>query len=116
MPALFILSSCLTTQPIHPVAALLEQPSTQSRLVLENAIGKLLNSHPIKLADNAFTLKSVVIIEPNQPQDSQGNLLDGRDTRQAETFSLLIADEECYLKHEQSGQIKQLSNIHCKAK
>lgn len=111
-----ILSSCLSTQPLHPVEALLEQPSPQSRRILENAIGNLLNSQPVKLADNAFTLKSTVIIESNHPKDSQGNLLDGRDTRQADTFSLLIEDEECYLKHEQSGQIKQLSNIYCKAK
>jgi hypothetical protein len=114
MTALLILSSCLTTEPLHPVEALLEQPSAQSRLILEKAIGDLLNSQPVKLADNVFTQKSTVIIESNQPKDNQGRLLDGRETRQADTFSLLTEDAKCYVKHEQSGHIILLVNISCK--
>lgn len=112
----FFLSSCLATQLTHPKAALLEQPSAQSRKILENAIGEMLNSQPVKLADNVFTLKSEVIVEPNQPKDSRGFLLDGRDVRQADTFSLLTEGGKCYLKHEQSGQINLLGEIHCNVK
>jgi hypothetical protein len=114
--ALFLFSSCLTTHPLHPVEALLKQPTAQSHLILEKAIGNLLNSQPVKLADNVFTLKSTVIIESNQPKDNQGRLLDGRETRQADTFSLLTEDGKCYVKHDQSSQFIQLSNINCKAK
>jgi hypothetical protein len=108
------LSSCLTTQPLDPVEALLEGPSAQNRLIVEKAIGKLLNSQPVKLADNVFTLKSTVVIEPNQPKDNQGRLLDGREIRQADTFSLLTEDGQCYVKHEQSGHIILLDTISCK--
>lgn len=112
----FILSSCLATQPVHPVEALLEQPSAESRLILENAIGNLLNSQPIKLADTVFTIKSSVIIERSQPRDSRGNLLDGRETRPVDTVSLFTEDGKCYLKHDQSGFVKLINNISCKAK
>lgn len=111
---LFILSSCLATQPLHPVEALLEQPSAQSRLIVQNAIGNLLNSQPVKLADNVFTQKSTVIIESNQPKDNQGRLLDGREIRQADTFTLLTEDGKCYLRHDQNGHIVLLGNISCK--
>ncbi|WP_339723550.1 hypothetical protein [uncultured Paraglaciecola sp.] len=106
----------MTTPPLHPVEALLEQPSTQSHLVLETAIGKLLNTHPVKLADKVFTLKSTVIIDFSQSKDSHGNLLDGRDTRHADTFSLLTQDGHCYLRHNQNGEFYLLNNISCKVK
>ena len=111
-----ILCSCLATKPSRPVDALIEQPSVQSRLILEKAIGNLLNSQPVKLADNIFTVKSTVIIEYNQSKDSQGRLLDGREIRQAETFSLLTEDGKCYVKHEKNGHIILLDKISCKEK
>jgi hypothetical protein len=116
MTAPFILSSCLATQAEHPVEALLQQPSAESRRILEIAIGSLMNSEPVTLADNVFTRRSTVIIVPNQPKDSQGRLLDGREIRQADTFFLLTEDGKCYLKHDQSGQIKLAGEISCKAK
>lgn len=104
------------TEQTKPVEALLEQPSAKSRRILEDAIGNLLNSQPVKLADSVFTVKSSIIIEATQPKDSHGNLLDGRENRQADTFSLLTENEKCYLKHDQSGHIKLLTDINCKAK
>jgi hypothetical protein len=106
----------MATQPLHPVEAILDESSLQSRHILEKAIGNLLNSQPIKLADNVFTSKSTVIIESNLPKDNQGRVMDGREIRLADTFSLLTADEKCYLKHVQSEQITLLNNISCKAK
>ncbi|MGY8863146.1 MAG: hypothetical protein ACKVJ2_10990, partial [Pseudomonadales bacterium] len=61
------------------------------------------------------TQKNTIIIEPNQPKDSRGTLLDGREIRQADTVSLLTKNGKCYLKHDQSGNIKLLENINCKA-
>jgi hypothetical protein len=111
-----MLNSCLAIQSLQPVEALLQQPSVKSRLILENAIGDLLNSQPIKLADNAFLQKSTVIISRRQPKDSSGNLLDGREMRQADTFSLFTEGGKCYVKHDQSGNIKLLDNIKCNTK
>jgi hypothetical protein len=98
------------------VPALLEHSSSEIRIVLEQAIGNLINSPPIKLADNVFTNKSTVIVEPRQPKDSRGNLLDGWEIRPADIFSLLTEDGKCYIKHDQSRRVNLLDNISCKAK
>ena len=111
--ALFILSSCLAPLPLPPAEALLTQPSAESRKIIENAIGELLNSQPIKLADNVFTEQSTVIIERIQSKDSRGKLLNGREVDQADTFSLLSRDSNCYVRHDQSGTTKLLVNISC---
>jgi hypothetical protein len=108
------MSSCLATQASQYLPALLERPSVDNRLLLESAIGDLLNSQPIKLANSVFILKSTIIIEPRQAKDSLGRLLDGRELSQADTVSLLTEDGKCYLKHNQSGRIKRLANINCK--
>ena len=107
----FLLASCLATQPFP---ALLEQPSADSRLLLEKAIGDLLNSRPIKLADNVFTKKNSVIIERGQPKNNLGRLLDGREIRPADSVSLYTKNGKCYLRHDQSNQIKLLGNIKCR--
>jgi hypothetical protein len=109
----FILSSCLANRPWSLTEALLIQSSTENRRIIENAIGDLLNSQPIKLADNVFTKQSIVIIERSQSKDHQGKVLTGREVRQADTFSLLSGDENCYVRHEQSGDIKLLVSIRC---
>lgn len=110
-----VLSSCSATQPLHPIPALLVQPTIDSRLVLEHAIGDLFNSQPIKLASNVFIQKSTVIIKSHLVKDSRGSLLDGREMRQADTVSLLTEDGKCYVKHDQTGNIKFINNISCLA-
>ncbi|MEP1448072.1 MAG: hypothetical protein ABJK37_18360 [Paraglaciecola sp.] len=103
------------TQSHYFVAALLEKQSPTSRVVLEQAAGDLLNSQTIKLADNVFTNNSTVYIEAIPPQNSQGDLLNGREIRAAITLSLLFYDKKCYLRHDQSGEIEYLNQIKCKA-
>jgi hypothetical protein len=117
LTASLVLSSCSATQPLHPLqplTALLAHPSAKSRLLLESAVGDLFNSKPIKLADNVFLDKNIVIIEHSQPNDSRGNLLDGRELREADIASLVIFNGECYVRHNKSGYIKLVPNISCK--
>jgi hypothetical protein len=111
LTAFLVLSSCSATQPLP---ALLEQPSVKTRVLLENAVGDLFNSQPIKLTDNAFLEKSIIIIEHSKPKDNQGNLLDGREIREADTVSLLILNGECYVRHNQNWHIKLVPNVSCK--
>ena len=111
-----LLSNCKATQAEALVPALLGHVSPKTRTILEQAIGNLLNSQAIKLADNVFTKKSTVIIDRHQPKDSRGNLLDGREMRQADTVSLFTGDGACYVKHDQSGNIALINSINCKAK
>lgn len=110
-----MLVGCNMMQSQHFVTALLEKPSPATRVILERAAGNLLNSQTIKLADSAFTESATIIVEAIQVQNSQGQLLNGREIRAAITLSLLSNDKKCYLRHDQSGQIEYLGQIKCKA-
>lgn len=114
----FLLSSCLVNHALQSIPALLEHPSDETRLILERAIGNLLNSQPIKLASNVFSQNSTVMIERNRATNNRLNSLetsDVIDVKPANTFSLFIKDKKCFLRHEQIGSIKLLDNISCKA-
>lgn len=98
------------------VPALLTSQSPQDRVLIEKAIGTLMSSRPVKLAAHVFVNKSTVIIGPKQSTDNHGNLLNGRETRPVDTFTLLVKDELCYLRHNQSGNTQLVQSIKCKAK
>ena len=53
--ATIMFTNCKTIQAHESRPALLEYSSPEIRSILEQAIGSLINSHPIKLADNVFT-------------------------------------------------------------
>jgi hypothetical protein len=111
--AAMLLSSCKTTQAEPSAPALLVLSSSETRIILEQAIGDLMNSQAVKLADNVFIQKSTVIIDRRYPYDSRGNLLDGREVRQADTVTLLTEDAKCYVRHNQSGNIKLVESLRC---
>ena len=85
--ATIMLTNCKTTQAQESLPAVLEYSSPEIRIALEQAIGSLMDSQPIKLADNVFTQNST---------------------------SLLIKNSQCYLQHNQSGHIKVMSFLNCK--
>jgi hypothetical protein len=110
-----LLSNCSATQPLEPIPALLVQPTEDNRIVLEHAIGDLFNSQPIKLANSVFTQQSKVVIERRLVKNSRGELLDGREIREADSVSLLTEDGQCYIRHDQTGDIKLVHSINCSA-
>ena len=112
--ATIMLTNCKTTQAQESLPALLEYSSPEIRIALEQAIGSLMDSQPIKLADNVFTQNSTVIVERSQLSNNQTVLLHGRDIKPADTFSLFIKNSQCYLQHNQSGHIKMMSLLNCK--
>jgi len=112
--ATIVLTSCKTIQAQELQPALLEHSSPEVRIILEQAIGSLMNSQPIKLADNVFTQQSTVIVDRSQLGSNQRVLLHGREIKPADTFSLLIKNSQCYLQHNQSGHIKAMGLLSCK--
>lgn len=110
---LVVFVGCQITQAQQPVDALLETQSTKTRVVLEQAVGNLLNSQPVKLADDVFTLSSTVIIERSHPKDGFDRLIDERDLRPIDSFTLLLQSNECLLKHDQTKVVIQLLDIEC---
>ena len=112
--ATIVLTNCKTIQAQESRPALLKYSSPEIRSILEQAIGSLMNSQPIKLADNVFTQQSTVIVDRSQLGSNQRVLLHGREIKPADTFSLLIKNSQCYLQHNQSGHIKMMALLNCK--
>lgn len=107
------LAGCQTTQAKPSVAAILETQSTNNLVALEQAIGELLNSKPVKLADDAFTLGSSVIIERSLGIDSVGRFVNDRNLKAIDSFTLLLQSNTCSLKHDQSNKIIRLEEVKC---
>ena len=111
-----VFTGCKSSHATQAEEALLTNPSTEIRQILEQAMGNLMNSQPIKIADSAFTTKSMVLIERTSSLDSNKNLIIGRTLIESETFTLLKKGKQCFLKHNQSDIRIKLSLVECKAK
>lgn len=106
------LISCLSVSSQQPVPALLDRPSPETRKALEKAIGSLINSDPIKLSDKAFTKKNTLIIDQINSHLNQ-SLLNGRELRKADSFSLLKEKDQCIVRHNQTNKIIFVDKINC---
>ncbi len=90
--------------------ALLTAPLQQNRVQIEQAVGKLLGSAPVKLADNAFTHHSSVMIERAGP-----SALNMRNVAPSpvDKISLVIEGKKCWLLHQASEQKLLLEGVSC---
>lgn len=110
---LLTLNGCHSIHAQQSVEALLISSSPSTREVLEQKIGDFFNSQPVKLADNVFTVSSTVLIESTN--NSGARISNKRGLGQVDSFTLLLQDEQCMLRHDQSKHLLKLSNISCKA-
>ena len=100
--ALWLCQSCASAQP--DVAAVIDQPTKESRAELAQAVSSALNGAPVTLANDALTRDSRLIIE--RP-------LSGRDFGKPENFRLLKAGKQCTLVHERTGRRTRLTSTTC---
>ncbi|WP_299080315.1 hypothetical protein [uncultured Paraglaciecola sp.] len=107
------LQGCMASQTPDYLPALLVQPNANTRIILETAIGQLLNSQPIKLANSVFTKQHTIMIE--RQQTINGDISMGRGVDFADSVSLLTKSGKCYLQHVQSKRIEQVKGIGCQA-
>lgn len=110
--ALLGLSGCHSLQAQQSVEALVETSSTTTREILEKRIGDFYNSQPVKLADDVFTVTSTVLIERTKGSGSIPNMQ--RELIPVDSFTLLLQDNQCLLRHDQSKTILPLATITCK--
>jgi len=106
------LSGCHSLQAQQSVEALLEASSTTSRETLEKRIGNFYSSQPVKLADDVFTVSSTVFIERAKGNDSLPIIQ--RELPPVDSFTLLLQNNQCVLRHDQSKTILPLATIACK--
>jgi hypothetical protein len=105
--------SCTTLPAAKFTPALIENESIDTRKIIEQAVSLLMEARSIPLADSVFSKSSQLIIDRVANRDSHGNLLNGRTTEPADTFTLLSKNNECYLRHNQTKQTVILDSITC---
>ena len=111
--ALVALSACKTATTQEDVPALIAEPTPESRAELTRVVSKALNGAPVTLADDALTQNSQLIIERNEPRDSQGRPLSGRDLGKPDHFQLVKAGPECILIHQANDKRYVLTDTTC---
>jgi hypothetical protein len=80
---------------------------------LNRVVRDALNGVPVRLAGDALTHDSVLVIERIQPRDAAGVPLDGRALGKPEHFSLVKHGSRCILIHERSGKGWVLGSATC---
>ena len=108
-----VLIACSTPSPAREQAAVIVQPSAQSRAALQSAVSKALHRNTVALADDALTTDSILLIEPIRPRDAMGLLLQGRETRAPEQFRLVKSGRYCILIHERTDERQELAQTQC---
>ena len=103
---LLLLSACASfAQPDVP--AVIDKPTSESRAELAQAVRSALNGAPVRLADDALTKDSLLIIE--RPHS-------GRDMAKPEHFRLVKSGAHCVLVHERTGKRTTLPSTACQRK
>ena len=97
------LLSCASLQPDVP--AVIDHPTEESRTELAQAVSRALNAAPVRLADDALTRDSLLIIEKGHT---------GRDLEKPEHFSLVKAGAHCVLVHQRTGRRTTLASTTCR--
>jgi hypothetical protein len=115
--ALSSLASACATAPLAPdQAAVLVNPTAESRAELLRVVREALHEAPLTLADDALTRESTLIVERTRPRGPDGTPLQGRDRERPEQFRLVKNGTSCVLVHEGSDRRVVLSSAHCAAR
>ncbi len=112
---MLIAAACRTVPAQREVAAVILDPSAQSKAALSKAVSEALHGPPVKLADNALTKTDWLIIEREHPRDAAGHPLDGREREMPEQFRLVKAGDQCTLVHQRTERRFPLAGVACSA-
>jgi len=99
-----LLSACASSFAQPDVPAVIANPTGESRAQLARAVSGALNGAPVRLADDALTKDSLLIIEGPHT---------GRDLGKPEHFRLVKSGRDCVLVHERSGTRTTLASTTC---
>ena len=105
--------ACATPSSVPEQAAVIVQPSAQSRAALQSAVSQALHRDSVRLADDALTSDSILLIEPVRLRDAAGLPLQGRETRAPEKFRLVKSGRSCILIHERTNERQELLQTQC---
>jgi len=114
-----VASACASrvTQP-DPAAdrdrpAVLLSPTPDVRAELAHVVSEALNGAPVRLADDALTTDSHLIITRIERRDAAGHPILGRSTEKPERFDLVERGGRCILIQERTGRRWPLKSATC---
>lgn len=93
--------------------AVLLSPTDTTRTELAQAVSEGLNGSPVRLADEALTSDSQLIITRAQHRDSMGLPIEGRSREKPEHFRLVEQAGRCILIQERTGRRWVLHSARC---
>ncbi len=108
------LSACASMAQ-QDVAAVIVEPSSESRVEILRIVSTALNGANITIAADALTRESMLIVERRVPRDPQGRRLSGRDYERPEQFRLVKSGSDCALIHVRTNERYELKEVKCVA-
>lgn len=98
-------------QPDRP--AVLVSPTAAVRAELSRAVRDALHGAPVRLADDALTRDSHLIIERVEGRDAAGLPLNGRSFEKPVQFQLFVHEGRCILVQASTGRRWPLARATC---
>lgn len=95
-------------------AAIITHPTAASRADLERAVSYAFHGAPVRLADDALTHNSLLIVGRAQARDLRGLPLNGRELGRPQHFRLLRRGSRCLLLHVETGNLQVLRHTACR--
>jgi hypothetical protein len=108
------LPACRAWPATAGAPAIITHPTAASRADLELAVSQALGGAPVRLADDALTRNSLLIVGRAQARDARGLPLNGRELGRPQHFRLLRRGSHCMLLHIESGRSRVLTHTTCR--
>ena len=108
------LSACRASPATPGTPAIITHPTAASREDLEHAVSQALGGAPVRLADDALTRNSLLMIARAQARDARGLPLNGRELGRPQHFRLLRRGSHCALLHIETGTSRVLAHTTCR--
>lgn len=108
------LVACKNVVPDADQAAVIVNPTDESRAALQQAVNEALNTD-VALADNALTDTSLLIIERQVPRSIEGAPAQGRTMEMPFQFRLVTDGTNCVLIDKRDESRHVLTNTECVA-
>jgi hypothetical protein len=110
---LLLATGCESPNAAEPKPAILIDLTPETRTELKQVVSEALNGTPVRLAADALTHESVLIVDRVRPRDADGLLLDGRELGKPEHFRLVKQASRCILIQERTARRWVLKSARC---
>ena len=108
------LPACRAWSQTAGAPAIIIDPTAASRADLELAVAHALGGSRVRLASDALTHSTLLIVGRAQARDARGLPLNGRELGRPQHFRLLRRGSQCALLHVETGRARVLAHTTCR--